>query len=170
MIEEHAIIVAVHPSTTPTTENVDEVTSQTDAATIEVVRKSACGICGKTRGCGNAFWGKMFAHKTPSFKAENAIGAKVGQHVVVGIDEHAVMKTALLLYMAPLVMMFFGAILFSWLFVADVLVLIGAAVGMLVGFVWVKAHTAGRQYYQSHQPRILRFDHVDAQEDIIQFQ
>lgn len=170
MIEEHAIIVAVHDSATPTAETVGLETNQTDTATIEVVRKSACGICGKTRGCGNAFWGKMFAHKTPSFIADNAIGAKVGQHVVVGINEHAVMKTALLLYMAPLAMMFFGAILTAWLFASDGLVLIGAAVGMLLGFVWVKAHTAGRQYYQSHQPKILRLDHVDAQQNIIQFQ
>lgn len=161
MIEEHAIIIEVHASTEA---------NSTDTATIEVVRQSACGICGKTRGCGNALWGKMFAHKTPSFIAENAIGAKVGQQVVVGINEQALMKTALLLYMLPLVMMFFGAILTSWIFTADVLVLVGAAIGMLIGFVWVKVHTAGRQYYQSHQPKILRFEHTDAQQSNIQFQ
>lgn len=161
MIEENAIIVEIHAS---------NEAGSTDTATIEVVRQSACSICGKTRGCGNALWGKMFAHKTPSFIAENAIGAKVGQHVVVGIDEEALMRTALLLYMLPLVMMFFGAILASWLFASDGLVLIGAAVGMLMGFFWVKAHSAGRKYYQSHQPKILRFEHADAQQTYIQFQ
>lgn len=163
MIEEHAIILAVHASGEP---NGNE---QTNTATIEVVRKSACGLCGKTRGCGNAFWGKLFAHKAPSFVAENAIGARVGQSVIVGINEQALMKTALLLYMVPLVMLFLGAILSSWLFNNEVLVLVGAAIGMLLGFVWVKAHTAGRQYYQNHQPKILRFDHAE-QHHLIQFQ
>lgn len=163
MIEEHAIILEVHAS------NESSGSDHASTATIEVVRKTACGLCGKTRGCGNAFWGKMFAHKTPNFVAENAIGASVGQSVIVGINEEALMKTALLLYMVPLVMLFFGAILSSWLFNTEVLVLVGAAIGMLLGFMWVKAHTAGRQYYQNHQPKILRFDHAE-QHQFIQFQ
>lgn len=85
MIEEHAIILS--------TEGDSEAQS---VATIEVVRKTACGLCGKTRGCGNAIWGKIFSHKSTSFKAQNGINAKVGQGVIVGIDESALMKSALL--------------------------------------------------------------------------
>ena len=159
MIEEHAIILS--------TENHSENQS---IATIEVVRKTACGLCGKTRGCGNAVWGKIFAHKTTSFKAQNTIDAKVGQSVIVGIDESALMKSALLIYMVPLATMLIGAILVSLVSSSDVAAMLGAVAGVIIGYFWVKAHTTGRAYYQSHQPKILRLDVVGQKEKSINFQ
>jgi sigma-E factor negative regulatory protein RseC len=159
MIEEHAIIL-----------NIEDLGNDQSVATIEVVRKTACGLCGKTQGCGNAIWGKLFAHKTTSFKAQNNINAKTGQHVIVGIDEKALMKSALLLYIVPLVTMFVGAILASQISNSDLTAMIGAVIGVLLGYFWVKAHTTGRSYYQSHQPKILRLDVVNQEESSIQFQ
>lgn len=159
MIEEHAIILS--------TENHSENQS---IATIEVVRKTACGLCGKTRGCGNAVWGKIFAHKTTSFKAQNTIDAKVGQSVIVGIDESALMKSALLIYMVPLATMLIGAILVSLVSSSDVAAMLGAVAGVIIGYFWVKAHTTVRAYYQSHQPKILRLDVVGQKEKSINFQ
>jgi sigma-E factor negative regulatory protein RseC len=159
MIEEHAIIL-----------NIEDLGNDQSVATIEVVRKTACGLCGKTQGCGNAIWGKLFAHKTTSFKAQNNINAKTGQHVIVGIDEKALMKSALLLYIVPLATMFVGAILASQISNSDLTAMIGAVIGVLLGYFWVKAHTTGRSYYQSHQPKILRLDVVNQEESSIQFQ
>jgi len=135
-----------------------------------VVRKTACGLCGKTRGCGNAIWGKIFAHKVTSFKAQNNINAKVGQGVIVGIDESALMKSALLIYIVPLVTMFIGAILVSLVFSTNLAAMLGAVAGMLLGYFWVKAHTAGRTYYQEHHPSILRLDVGGQEESPIKFQ
>lgn len=159
MIEQHAIILAL-----------DSQTETQSLATIEVVRKTACGICGKTQGCGNAIWGKIFAHKMTSFKADNDIDAKVGQSVIVGIDERAVMRSALLLYMVPLVTMFLGAILISQVHVSDIAAMIGAIIGLLVGYCWVRAHITGRIYYQNQQPKILRLDATETEEQAIKFQ
>lgn len=159
MIEQHAIILAVEPQE-----------DNQSLATIEVVRKSACGICGKTRGCGNAIWGKIFAHKMTSFKAKNSINAQVGQSVIVGIDEQAVMKSALLLYLVPLVTMLIGSILVSQLNASNLAAMLGAASGLLVGYFWVKAHIEGRAYYQSQQPKILRLDTIDVEDQAINFQ
>lgn len=159
MIEQQAIILS--------TEIQGEDQS---VATIEVVRKTACELCGKTRGCGNALWGKIFAHKTTSFKAENSIDAKVGQSVIVGIDEKAVMKSALLLYIVPLVTMSIGTILASQISSTDFVAMIGAAVGLVVGYFWVKAHATGHAYYQDHQPKILRLDVADQEARSVKFQ
>ena len=159
MIEQHAIILAVEPQK-----------GNQSLATIEVVRKSACGICGKTRGCGNAIWGKIFAHKMTSFKAKNSINAQIGQSVIVGIDERAVMKSALLLYLVPLVTMLIGSILVSQLNASNLAAMLGAASGLLVGYFWVKAHIEGRAYYQSQQPKILRLDTIDVEDEAIKFQ
>lgn len=159
MIEQHAIILST------------EHDSQGDElATIEVVRTTACGLCGKTRGCGNAIWGKIFAHNNTSFKAQNTIKARVGQHVIVGIDENALMKSALLLYMAPLATMFMGALLMSQLYESEIAQMLGAFLGLVIGFFWVKGHTTGHLYYQKHQPRILRLDIVGQEVDTVKFQ
>jgi|TARA_B110000908_G_scaffold72006_1_gene86883 sigma-E factor negative regulatory protein RseC len=159
MIEQHAIILAIE---TPV--------ERPAVATIEVVRRTACGLCGKTRGCGNAFWGKLFGHKDVSLKAENAINAKVGQSVIVGIEEKALLKSALLLYIAPLATMLFGAILASKVSPSDLSAMVGAVAGLLVGFFWVKAHVAGRVYYQNYQPKILRLDNAASDSETITFQ
>ena len=159
MIEQHAIILAIE---TPV--------ERPAVATIEVVRRTACGLCGKTRGCGNAFWGKLFGHKDVSLKAENTINAKVGQSVIVGIEEKALLKSALLLYIAPLATMLFGAILASKVSPSDLSAMVGAVAGLLVGFFWVKGHVAGRVYYQNYQPKILRLDNAASDSETITFQ
>lgn len=164
MIEEHAIILSTESQST---ENQGEHQS---IATLEVVRKTACGLCGKTRGCGNALWGKIFAHKAVDFKAENSIDAKVGQSVIVGIDEHALMKSALLLYMVPLASMLLGAVLLSQVSSSDLVAMLGAIIGLVVGYLWVRAHTAGHTYYQSNQPKILRLDNAACEEHAVKFQ
>ena len=159
MIEERAVILTL------------ETTSENNSiATLEVVRKTACGLCGQTRGCGNSIWGKLLNHKSVNFTAQNSINANVGDSVIVGIDEAALMKSALLLYIVPLATMLFGAILTSKMIGSDAASLLGAGAGLLLGFVWVKGHTAGQAYYQSHQPKILRLDNGQFDEKAIRFQ
>lgn len=159
MIEQNAIILAVEQSA-----------DRPEIATIDVVRKTACGLCGKSRGCGNAFWGKLFGHKDVSLKAENTINAKVGQSVIVGIEEKALLKSALLLYVVPLVTMLFGAILASQVSPSDLSAMAGAVVGLLMGFFWVKVHVAGHGHYQNYQPKILRLDKAVSDGEVITFQ
>lgn len=160
MIEQHAVILSTE----------GDSHGHPPMATIEVVRKTACGLCGKTRGCGNAIWGKIFAHKSTSFKAQNNIEARVGQYVIVGIDENALMKSALLLYIVPLAAMLTGAILMSQIFQSDIAQMFGAIVGLIIGFIWVKGHTTGHLYYEKHQPTILRLDNEWQEVDTVKFQ
>ena len=157
MIEERAVILSLHsePSQTQTT------------ATLEIERKTACGLCGQTRGCGNSIWGRLFGHQTTAFKAQNRINAKVGDSVIVGINEKALLKSALLLYILPLVTLFFGAILASQLWQTDGSTMLGAAIGLVLGLLWVKGHTMSNRYFSLQQPMILRL--ASSQENAIKF-
>lgn len=157
MIEERAVILSLksEPSQTLTT------------ATLEVERKTACGLCGQTRGCGNSIWGRLFGHQTTAFKAQNRINAKVGDSVIVGINEKALLKSALLLYILPLVTLFIGAILASQLRQTDGSAMLGAAIGLVVGLLWVKGHAMSNSYYSWQQPMILRL--ASSQENAIKF-
>jgi len=147
MIEESALILSIDPSFDHQTQSV---------ATLEIVRRTACGLCGQKRGCGNALWGKLFAHKASAFKAKNSINAKVGQQVIVGINEQALLKSAFFLYLVPLVTMFLASILLERLMHTDEGAIVGAIIGLILGFIWVKGFTSGKQYFVMHQPEILR--------------
>jgi sigma-E factor negative regulatory protein RseC len=149
MIEERAVILSL--------ENQSSDNSDTFTATLEIERKTACGLCGQTRGCGNSIWGKLFAHQSTAFKAQNRINAKVGDSVIVGINEKALLKSALLLYILPLATLLIGAILATQLF-ADTNgnAMLGALIGLVLGFVWVKGHTMSSSYFKLQQPVILR--------------
>ena len=147
MIEERAIIVSIQNPHQTLTDSI---------ATLEIERQSACGLCGKTRGCGNSIWGKLFAHQSTAFKAQNPINAKIGDSVIVGINEQALLKSALLLYILPLVTLMLGAILMNELFHHEVANMVGALIGLISGLVLVKRYTATSRYFLEQQPIILR--------------
>ena len=151
MIEERAIIVSLDSEI-----SAAESTATDSTATLEIERKVACGLCGQTRGCGNSIWGKLFAHQSTAFKAQNRINAKVGDSVIVGINEKALLKSALLLYILPLATMLIGAIFATQLHDTNGYAMLGALVGLVLGFVWVKGHTMSSSYFKLQQPVILR--------------
>jgi sigma-E factor negative regulatory protein RseC len=153
MIEERAVILSLES---------DANASENSTATLEIERKIACGICGQTRGCGNSIWGKLFAHQSSAFKAQNRINAKVGDSVIVGINEKALLKSALLLYIVPLVTLFLGAILATQLNNSNGSAMLGAVVGLALGLLWVKGHTMSSSYFKLQQPKILRLATQDA--------
>jgi sigma-E factor negative regulatory protein RseC len=154
MLEEHAIVLSINPNSHNLSDSI---------AVLEIQRKTACGLCGKTRGCGNSIWGKLFAHQSTSFKAQNPIKAEVGDSVVVGINERALLKSALLLYIAPLVTMMIGAILMNVLMHNNAGSMLGSLIGLIIGFVWVKGHTTASRYFLEQQPVILRLATQDTE-------
>lgn len=145
MLEEYAIVTA----------------RQGNKATLEIERRTACGLCGQKRGCGNATWGKLLGHSSHGFTAENTINAQVGDSVVVGIDESAVIRSTFYLYALPLLGLIIGTILADALFNNQLYVMSGAMLGLALGFLWVKGHLLGRNKsginLKKYQTVILRF-------------
>lgn len=151
MIEEYAIVTKSAGTT----------------ATLEIERRTACGLCGQKRGCGNATWGKMLGHDSHDFTAENQINAQVGDSVVVGIDEQAVLNSAFFLYIVPLVGLLIGTLAADYLFKNQFYVILGAVSGLVLGFLWVKGHLIGHDksgvaYSKKYQAVILRLADYEA--------
>jgi sigma-E factor negative regulatory protein RseC len=149
MIEEHAIVVGV----------------EQELALLEVVRRTPCGLCGQTRGCGISLWGRLFGHRNNIFRAANQIGAKVGDSVVVGVDEHALLTSSLAAYGAPLLALLAGALLGNGIGSgerADLYAAIGALAGLALGLLWLKMHMAGRGLDARYRPVILRADDMSS--------
>lgn len=168
MIEQQAIVIAIENLVTKnlssaTPKNTQSAT-ESSVAILEIMRHAPCGICGQTRGCGNAIWGKIFAHKPISFKASNTVNAKVGDGVIVGIDEQVVLKSALLLYALPLATMMLGALMSTTIVTdspnqADLYAVIGAVTGLTFGFIWLKGYTASQSYPTKNKAVILRISY-----------
>ena len=71
-------------------------------AQVMVIRQSACsGDCHKCSGCGAV-------QETLLFEAENPVGAKPGDLVVIRSESGPVLRSAAVLYMLPLVLFFLG--------------------------------------------------------------
>ena len=69
---------------------------------LEVVRDKPCMLCGQTSGCGNSLWGKLLNHEDKKITVENNIGAKEGDVVNLEMNEKDILKSALIIYLIPL--------------------------------------------------------------------
>lgn len=149
MIEARAIVTAIIPHATH------------PLVSLEIERQTACGLCGRTQGCGNQIWGRLLGHQQSGFYASNQIGAKLGQSVIVAMDEHAVMQAALLLYFVPLVLMLVTAAIGQVYFQTNGASIVGAILGLLLTWRLMKGFLAKRPQAFSY-PEVVRLVVIDA--------
>lgn len=132
-----------------------------DGTYVETARASFCGSCSSKQSCGTSSLGQLLGRKTSSFRVSNPIGAVVGERVVVGLEESALLTSSLLGYVLPLASLLGGALLGSQFAPAgaatDLYSVSGAVVGLILGIAtlkWVAARANGGQ--RQFQPVILR--------------
>ncbi|MDD5329578.1 MAG: SoxR reducing system RseC family protein [Sulfuricella sp.] len=141
MIETEAVVVKVEDS----------------IAYVQANRKSSCSGCSESH-CGTSVLAGFLGRKAPLYRARNDVGAKVGDRVVVGLEEAALLKGTLLLYLLPLLLLFVGAVAGSALADAasrDGYAVAGAVAGLAAGFLWLKAHSAETGFGGRYQPVVL---------------
>jgi sigma-E factor negative regulatory protein RseC len=142
MIETEAVVVKIEHA----------------VAYVQAERKSSCSGCSES-SCGTSVLANFFGQKTPLYRASNEVGAKVGDRVVVGLNESALFKGTLLLYLFPLLLLFVGAVAGSALAVtADVkdgYSVAGAFIGLMAGFLGLKFLSSKMGLGRQFQPVIL---------------
>jgi sigma-E factor negative regulatory protein RseC len=134
------------------------VKTEDAVAYLQAERKSSCSGCSESN-CGTSVLAGFFGQKTPLYRARNEVGAKVGDRVVVGMNESALFKGTLLLYMLPLLLLFVGAVaggaLADTADVSESYSVMGAVIGLAVGFLGLKAISARAGLGKLFQPVIL---------------
>lgn len=80
-----------------------------DDALVEV-EQGGCGRCHEEGGCGGQQLTQMFCSGPKSYRAENTIGAHVGDRVVVATSPGSIRRTANLAYGMPLLGAIGGAL------------------------------------------------------------
>jgi sigma-E factor negative regulatory protein RseC len=144
MIEEQAVVVELRG----------------DRALLEIERNQPCGICGATRGCGLSIWGRFFSRRNSRFSTTNQLDAKVGDRVVVGVEEGALFSSAMISYVLPMAFLLGGALLGASFAASarssDLYATLGACAGLLGGLALVRYYSAGKQLSGRYSPVMLR--------------
>lgn len=91
-------------------ENARVIEVRDDVAVVETQRKVACQSCAVNKGCGTGVIARVLGNKRFLLEVLNPVQARVGEEVVVGIEDKALVSSSLLAYAMPLVLMIAGGI------------------------------------------------------------
>ena len=133
---------------------------------LEAEIKTSCQSCSASKGCGTSLLAEHVGRKMTRFYAENSLHAKVGDEVIVGLSEQAMLNGSLLVYLFPLLCMMLAAILAdalldpAWLIEhglsADLLTALAALAGLVLALLSVRGKFTGRRSQQQLTPVVLR--------------
>ena len=145
MIEQQATVVEV----------------STGHAVVETARQSSCGSC-SSKGCGTGTLAKLFSEKVVRLSVTDDQNSRVGDQVVIGIPESALVRGSLAAYLGPILAMMAGGALGEllanqWLAAnPELVVLIFAASGFALGFAWLRWYARRAEQAGRMQARIVR--------------
>ena len=129
-------------------------------AWLETQRQSVCGQCAVNKGCGTSALAQLFGKRHTRVLALNKAGAGVGDLVVVGVPEAALVRGSLWLYAVPMLGLLLGSILGRALLAgmssgeaASILCGFG---GLALGFYVVNLHARRVSRDPRYQPVVLR--------------
>lgn len=119
-------------------------------ALVESMQSGGCGRCSSENGCGGDKLSQLFGSKQRRFRVRNDANAQIGTEVQVSLSEGVLLRSAMLMYILPLVLLLCGGALAGQLPAdkasADHYSIIGGVVGLLLGFVlakWLASHQRG---------------------------
>lgn len=142
-------------------ETAQVVATEGEFVWVETQRQSTCGGCAANQACGTATLAKVLGTRRTRVRAINSQGAQVGERVVVGIDEAALIRGSLAVYAVPLLGLLIGAVLGGLL--SERLLISGESLtlglgiaGLLGGLVWLRGFTRRIRSDSRYQPVVLR--------------
>ncbi|CAA6818202.1 MAG: Unknown protein [uncultured Thiotrichaceae bacterium] len=125
------------------------------------VGQSACKSCSSNSGCSTNAFAFFLSGKKSNMRILNALNAKVGDEVLIGIPSGALMMSTTLAYVIPLLFLLlgalFGQIVFSYNngWNTEVGSMIFAGLGLLAGFVISSWFAKIVSLLERYQPVIL---------------
>lgn len=145
MIEENARVIAIDG----------------DIAWVETQRKSTCGSCSAKTSCGTSLLERFVGQRNKQLTVTLVDGIKVGDDVVLGLDEGSLLRGSFAVYMLPLLTMLLMAVMAQMLFPEILLSpeaasIIGGLVGLGIGLFWLKAYAKRALIDGRFRPVILR--------------
>lgn len=141
MIEEQGRVLSVEPG----------------AVWVETVRRSTCGSCQARAGCGQALLSKLGSASRQGFvRVLSEREHDVGDEVVIGIPEQAVVLGSAWVYLVPLVGLFVSALAAQGLGLGEPAIIAASTAGLVLGLGLVRWHSRRHAGDPQYQPRLLR--------------
>ena len=142
-------------------EHIEVVEVLGDQLVLQARTESACGSCAVSKGCGTSVLSKVVGKKFTRFQVDNNVNAVVGDTVVIGIHEDALLKGSLVMYILPIISMLFFAVFFDFvlplLLQSRDLIIAGSSIaGLILGFLMSKWYFQRHSNVQHFSPVVLR--------------
>jgi len=125
---------------------------------IEVNRKSACAACSAQAGCGQKKLIDWLPSKRVEVLVENPLNLILtpGQTVTVGLEEGVLLRASVLVYLTPLAGLIFFTLFLNFLGFSETFQILGAILGLTVGFILTRVVSVRRVALGDFIPRLLR--------------
>ena len=132
-----------------------------DQLVLQAQVQSACGSCAANKGCGTSVLAKVVGRKFTHFQLDNTVNAGVGDTVVVGIAEDALLKGSLMMYIVPILGMLAFALMAEYFFTAtlqgrDIKIAASAIAGLIIGSLLSKWYFNRQDSVKAFSPVVLR--------------
>jgi sigma-E factor negative regulatory protein RseC len=128
-----------------------------DMAWLVPEQTSSCGGCSASSACGSKGIGTLANRlEARRFQLVNDAGLRVGDRVVVGIRENALLRASITAYAIPLATLLIAGVLAQWWFGSDMVTMFAMVAGLVFGL-WLARLRAGRLMARGDlAPRFLR--------------
>lgn len=145
MIEESGTVVAI----------------ETNNITVTSEIKSACSGCQQVDNCGSGQVAKAFPQKKLSFTLNSTIPVQLGDKVIIGLNESALLTSAWQVYLWPVL----GLLIAAWLgqllinnqyFNHEIFAIVFSFVGGYIGFFLAKQQQNKLHNSAELSPKLLR--------------
>ena len=150
MLEEQATVVAV----------------ENETVWVEVQRQSVCGQCAANKGCGTGVLQKVLGNKRNIFRVIGELPVKVGDNVIIGINENALVKGSLVIYAVPILLIIVFALLGETIATrsmsmnSDYTSMVGALIGLIVSMLGLRWHNRIISNSARYQAVLLRHANI----------
>lgn len=129
-------------------------------AWVETRRQSTCGSCAARGGCGTSVLSRVLGQRTVRVRALDQIGTAVGDEVVVGLNDGALLRGSMAVYMVPLLALLAGALVAEAIApqwgLGEGFVMLGGVIGLVFGFLWLRFFSRRAGADARYQAVILR--------------
>ena len=127
------------------------------AVWVETLRKSTCSSCSANAGCGQGLMDKLGVGRQRGFvRVLSDLQLALDDVVVIGIREDVLLRTAVLVYLLPLLGLLAGALLASSLGLTERLVILVSMLSLLFAWLAVRWQCRRTQDDPARQPVVLR--------------
>ena len=141
------------------TESAVVIEYESGKAKVKCQSQSACGSCAAKSACGNSALSELTgsgARGEHIFTVETITSLKVGQRVEIGLSEHSLIKSALLMYCVPLFTLLFSTLLFDSLLSHELVSVFFIFISTTLSFLGVRWYAQKLNHKSAYQPVLLR--------------